>query len=470
MTGQSTVTATIPSYAGGSIIAIFMPQGGGSPILTQTSGGIDSNGMFALKAWDNTLAAYSPSTTMFIISVGYNPATSYTTSVVISGDAQDISAAFDNATSPASVNASTINGISITGTPQAGYVPTAINATTATWQDSGGGGIPYPEAGIPNSTGSAWGTSYTPTGTGDILTTTSASLEGTATLGSISLDFEDSIITAESFVGDLTGNATTATTAGSTSEVNGAVIPASTAVLASNGSRQLIAASVTGSGSIIVMATSPALAGTPTAPTASANASTTQVATTAFVTGQAGTGTPIIDGSATVGTSLLYARQDHVHPTDTSRAATASPAFTGTPTAPTATVGTNTTQLATTAFVQTQVSSSLGGTLSNSNVAVSTGAGTGGSASIVGLDGTHQLTVITGTLPTLSAAIATVTFTATRGHISYVVLTPANAATALLTGASMVFMSANSATAYTLSAGTTALTAATTYVWNVVAL
>lgn len=73
------------------------------------------------------------------------------------------------------------------------------------------------------------------------------------------------------------------------------------------------------------------------------------------------------------------------------------------------------------------------------------------------------------TLPALSAAIATVTFSASRGHISYAVVTPANAATALLSGTSMVFMSSNGATAYTLSAGTTALTAATTYAWNVVA-
>ena len=37
------------------------------------------------------------------------------------------------------------------------------------------------------------------------------------------------------------------------------------------------------------------------------------------------TATPLVDGTAAVGTSLLYARQDHVHPTDTSRlSATAS--------------------------------------------------------------------------------------------------------------------------------------------------
>ena len=95
----------------------------------------------------------------------------------------------------------------------------------------------------------------------------------------------------------------------------------------------------------------PTFTGVPAAPTAAANTNTTQLATTAFVVGQAATVAPVINGTATVGTSLLYARQDHVHPTDTTRAALASPTFTGVPAAPTATVGTNTTQLATTAFV-----------------------------------------------------------------------------------------------------------------------
>lgn len=65
---------------------------------------------------------------------------------------------------------------------------------------------------------------------------------------------------------------------------------------------------------------SPAFTGTPTAPTAAADNSSTQVATTAFVIGQAGTATPLINGTAQVGISLKYARQDHAHPVDTSRA------------------------------------------------------------------------------------------------------------------------------------------------------
>jgi hypothetical protein len=96
---------------------------------------------------------------------------------------------------------------------------------------------------------------------------------------------------------------------------------------------------------------SPTFTGTPSAPTAAADTNTTQLATTAFVVGQAGSATPLVNGTAAVGTSLRYARQDHVHGTDTTRAPLASPTFTGVPAAPTATAGTNTTQIATTAFV-----------------------------------------------------------------------------------------------------------------------
>lgn len=74
---------------------------------------------------------------------------------------------------------------------------------------------------------------------------------------------------------------------------------------------------------------SPALTGAPTAPTATVSTNTAQLATTAFVLGQLATAAPLIDGTAAVGTSKLTARQDHVHPTDTSRAPTASPTFTG---------------------------------------------------------------------------------------------------------------------------------------------
>jgi microcystin-dependent protein len=145
------------------------------------------------------------------------------------------------------------------------------------------------------------------------------------------------------------------------------------------------------------------LSGGGTSTTPATDNNTTNIATTAFVVGQAAATAPVMDGTAAVGTSFRYARQDHVHPTDTTRAplasptftgtvtipagasisgyaplasptftgtvtipsgasisgyaALASPTFTGTPAAPTATAGTNTTQLATTAFVSSAVGS-----------------------------------------------------------------------------------------------------------------
>ena len=75
----------------------------------------------------------------------------------------------------------------------------------------------------------------------------------------------------------------------------------------------------------------------------------------------AATATPVMDGTAAVGTSEKYAREDHVHPKDTSKANLASPTFTGTPKAPTATAGTKTTQIATTAFVDTAITNALAG-------------------------------------------------------------------------------------------------------------
>ena len=69
---------------------------------------------------------------------------------------------------------------------------------------------------------------------------------------------------------------------------------------------------------------------------------------------------PLMDGSASAGASTAFARGDHRHPTDTSRAPLASPEFTGTPTAPTAAQGTNSTQIATTAFVKAAVDAAVG--------------------------------------------------------------------------------------------------------------
>ena len=60
---------------------------------------------------------------------------------------------------------------------------------------------------------------------------------------------------------------------------------------------------------------------------------------------------PLVNGTVAVGTSTNYAREDHCHPTDATRAPIANPIFTGDPRAPTPSAGDNDTSIATTAFV-----------------------------------------------------------------------------------------------------------------------
>jgi hypothetical protein len=111
--------------------------------------------------------------------------------------------------------------------------------------------------------------------------------------------------------------------------------------------------------------TSPVMTGTPTAPTAAANDSTTKVATTAYVQGEladmapldspALTGTPTAPTQTAGNNTTRIATTAFVQQELTSKANLASPTFTGTPAAPTAAGGTNTTQIATTAFVKAAI-------------------------------------------------------------------------------------------------------------------
>jgi hypothetical protein len=96
---------------------------------------------------------------------------------------------------------------------------------------------------------------------------------------------------------------------------------------------------------------SPGLTGTPTAPTATAGTNTTQLATTQFVTAALASAGGVSSWNGRAGTVTMTAADI----TGAGGALLASPALTGTPTAPTATAGTNTTQLATTAYVAAAV-------------------------------------------------------------------------------------------------------------------
>lgn len=69
----------------------------------------------------------------------------------------------------------------------------------------------------------------------------------------------------------------------------------------------------------------------------------------------ASTTLPLMDGTATAGVEVDWARGDHVHPTDTTRAPITSPTFLVDAKAPTPPPASNDTNVATTAFVNTAI-------------------------------------------------------------------------------------------------------------------
>lgn len=96
---------------------------------------------------------------------------------------------------------------------------------------------------------------------------------------------------------------------------------------------------------------SPALSGTPTAPTAQAGTNTSQIATTAFVqTGLSG------KANSSHSHDERYYTESETDSLLAQKAPLASPELSGVPKAPTAAANTNDTQIATTAFVQTAIS------------------------------------------------------------------------------------------------------------------
>lgn len=129
-------------------------------------------------------------------------------------------------------------------------------------------------------------------------------------------------------------------------------------------------------------------------------------------------------------------------------------------------------------FDSSGLASTLSGTLdvpnyytTSASPGIAAGAGAGTSPTITLATGSTNndgvITVTTGTLPTLSATVVTLTFSASFAfpNGSSVVLFPANANTSILSGVTAV-NAAGTTTTLVITAGATALTAATTYVWN----
>lgn len=160
----------------------------------------------------------------------------------------------------------------------------------------------------------------------------------------------------------------------------------------------------TGTGNNVLSA-SPTLTGTPLAPTAALNTNTTQLATTAFVQNQIGAISAVVSsfsagttgftpstgstGAVTLAGTLNVANGGTGTTTSTGTGSvvlSASPTLTGAPAAPTATTGTNNTQIATTAFVQNSIAAISAGVTSFSagTTGLTPSTGTSGNVTLSG--------------------------------------------------------------------------------------
>lgn len=108
----------------------------------------------------------------------------------------------------------------------------------------------------------------------------------------------------------------------------------------------------------------------------------------------------------------------------------------------------------------------LNGTSGTPSIAAGAGAGTSPSVSVSGTNIGGLVTVTTGAIGVTTGIVATITYNSfTFSNDSYPILYPANAATALLSGTTMVYCTGTTNT-FVITSGAAALTPATTYLWN----
>lgn len=102
------------------------------------------------------------------------------------------------------------------------------------------------------------------------------------------------------------------------------------------------------------------------------------------------------------------------------------------------------------------------------SIAAGAGAGTGPVVTIQAGsgDGCGKINVTTGTTPSVSSVVATITFAVAWGNTAWCSLWPASAQAALLSGTSQVFLGSSSSSNFTINSGGAALSASASYQWH----
>jgi hypothetical protein len=173
---------------------------------------------------------------------------------------------------------------------------------------------------------------------------------------------------------------------------------------------------------------SPALTGTPTAPTATAGTSTTQLATTAFVTAvdilKANIASPTFTGTVTIPAGASISGYLTTASASSTYAPLASPTFTGDPKAPTPATLDNDTSIATTAFVKAQGYATLASPTFTGTVTIPAGASISGYLTTSSASSTYQ--TLSGMSSYLTTSAAASTYQTQAGMSSYLTTSAAS--------------------------------------------
>jgi hypothetical protein len=293
------------------------PNNNGNAITNNQSGVADSSGIFSVSLDDNNVVAPAGSKWKFTICPNASVSACAEVQLIITGPSMDISAALNSTIVP----------------PQVGAQPNIVRAYNDT-EVNGAFGALYinsidntlRECELVSCNGTGWVTITVPTN--------NPVFTGTLTVPCVKFDTtiptDDTTVCGQALVGHI--NIT---------------LPAVSGTLA--------------------LLNSPVFTGDPQAPTPSLGDNDTSISTTAFVKGQGyvtAATAPVTSVFSRTG-AVVAVSGDYSVGQVTGAAPLASPTFTGVPAAPTAAPGTNTTQLATTAFVTAAVAG--GGILAQSN-------------------------------------------------------------------------------------------------------
>jgi hypothetical protein len=220
-TSSSALTAgTLPVAAGGTGAVTFTANGvlygDGTNPLGVTAAGTTGQVLVGNTGGAPSWATVSSSlVSSFQTSLsGLTPSTATTGAVTLAGTLGPTSGGtgLTSYTTGDIIYASATNTLNTLAAGTNGHVLTLSSGIPA-W--AAANSMVYPGAGIPNSTGTAWGTSYNVTGTGDVVLSEAPTLTGAVTIGSTT---GTDTITLGRSTGAQTVNVATGTTAASTTK------------------------------------------------------------------------------------------------------------------------------------------------------------------------------------------------------------------------------------------------------------